>query len=170
MKLKSPLIQASGMKFECSRNFFADLQWESNVNNTEGEVEVKCSTCSPNEYTLANYLHIHNIENYKEETRCKPCPSGAVCNGVFRVLDDYWATGTSDGNLRVFPCPTGYCCSAKSTPCVSFDTCNKGRRGILCGSCQSGYMQSFLTDDCIPMGANDCNVMVFVFYLSLIHI
>ena len=83
------------------------------------------------------------------------------------MLDNYWGVRELDGGLTVLQCPKGYCCSSQSTPCVSYDTCSKGRRGTLCGRCEMGYMQSFLTDECIPLGSDNCNILVFALYFWL---
>ena len=127
-------IQILDMTFACSPYFFVDIQSESRADSIKTVMTARCSTCSPSNYNLENILRVKNIKETLQQSVCKPCPNGAVCNGIVRVLDGYWGKRSSNNDLDIFQCPKGYCCSAKSTPCVSFNTCKAGRKSTLCGS------------------------------------
>ena len=137
------------------------------MNKSTVRALVLCSTCPHATYTLKNSLHIQRMEEAKGES-CKLCPVGAICNGGIRVLDNYWGTRDLDDDLTVMPCPRGYCCSSDSNPCVSHNTCNVGRQGILCGRCKSGYMLNFFDKSCIPKGSYKCNLSLFVVYIMTV--
>ena len=68
----------------------------------------------------------------------------------------------------MYPCPPDYCCSFRSTICESFDTCNRGRSGILCGSCSPTFVQSFMTSACVPKQDTDINIILFTVYFLVL--
>ena len=163
-------VVSTKLKFSCSRYFHVALKSDSASNNTKLKVDVNCATCGPNMYSLINDLEVENITKTAQKQKlsiCKNCPPGAICNGNIRLLDNHWGTKGMVDDLKVFPCPKGYCCSSQSTPCVNHNTCNAGRRGTLCGSCKSDYMLSFFHSDCIPREEQSCNVHVFITYITL---
>ena len=45
--------------------------------------------------------------------------------------------------------PNDYCCSQEGAACVSYDTCNVNRTGLLCGSCTEGNYISYFSNKCI---------------------
>ena len=164
-------IISNDLSFDCSRNFYVDVRSMQVSKVHDLNIHVKCSTCSPNDYTLTKNLRTQNISKTakKEGTsKCKPCPSGAICNGDIKALDGYWGTKGSSNDLVVFPCPKGYCCSSQTTPCVSYDTCLVGRGGTLCGHCAAGFVQSFLSDGCISKSSNECNLIQFMIYVVIV--
>ena len=167
-------IKSTNMYFSCSRYFFVDIQ-QKKVKGSD--VEVKCATCVPNEYSLTNSLKVHKLlqttqskEHLYQKAFCQSCPTGAICNGFIKVLDNYWGAKNVDDSLEVFPCPRGYCCSQISTPCVSHNTCHQGREGTLCGRCKVGFVQSFLDENCIPKGSRKCNITLFIVYVILVSL
>ena len=68
------------------------------------------------------------------------------------------------------PCPRGYCCSTQSNPCTDYNTCENGRTGVLCGTCDEGHVQAFMSDKCIPAGENGCNLIAFIVYFVIVSL
>lgn len=151
----------TGLNLTCSPNFKASV---TQVSNSEGlndtRIESKCVSCPPNMYTISN---TYSSTNSSLANSCLKCPPGASCNGLIRSLDNFWGQKVG-GEIVLFPCHSGFCCSSQSTPCLSYNTCNRGRTGIFCGSCENNNMQSYMTDACIPKGTHQCNAVLFVIY------
>ena len=133
-----------------------------------------CAPCSYGTYNLLRgtlYLDTLSsdvplsIHNHK----CNACVSGSICDVYVKSLDNYWGYRKNFEELSFFICPTGYCCSADTTPCLTYNTCSRGRTGTLCGTCSAGYKQSFLTKNCIPQG-EECNFNLFIVYLLMFSV
>ena len=92
---------------------------------------------------------------------------GGVCDIDVKAVDNYWGYKHGDSRVSFKVCPERYCCSSDTLPCDSYNTCALGRSGVLCGSCDTGYKQSFVTDGCIPTGDVECSLQVFVVYFVL---
>ena len=157
------------LKIFCSDYFDARINMKQMVDSAMFAIDAKCTTCGPGNYTLRKTDQIKNFTKKFDGSQngCKPCPSGTICNGNIKVLDEYWGTKKTDDEFSVLPCPRGYCCSSPSNPCVAYNTCMEGRDGTLCGRCKSGYMQSFLTDECIPESENGCDLHLFIWYFLI---
>ena len=131
-----------------------------------------CSPCTYGTYSLLrSYLYLDNLTSSSVPLsiynhKCNACVSGAICDVQVKSLDNYWAYRKNLEELSFLICPTGYCCSADTEPCVSYNTCSRGRTGTLCGTCSTGYKQSYLTKDCIPKG-EECNFDMFIVYLLM---
>ncbi len=95
---------------------------------------------------------------------CHACPTGAQCAGTVKPLPDYW--GFRDGDhITMFRCPTGYCCTNKST-CENIDSCSTGRTGTLCGVCQENLTESLFDTKCIPAAKCQMPLILFLYILS----
>ena len=131
--------------------------------NIYTSVESRCEACGPERNTLhKGFLTIHPIvsDEWSQQSSpevCYSCPPGARCNGNIIPLENHWGYKKSEKEIIFTQCPSGYCCSADTTPCLSYDTCRKGRAGLLCGSCDDEHKLSFLNDGCIPKG-KPCNL------------
>jgi predicted outer membrane repeat protein len=80
---------------------------------------------------------------------CVPCPEGAVCLGPYPPLamEDWWH---EPGNREVFYSCHRRACMAEqpATYASSYDNCQAGHEGPLCGMCSKGY--TFRGDYCLP--------------------
>ena len=80
---------------------------------------------------------------------CQPCPIGAKCYSFIQVLPNYWGNITPNKSLSIFRCPDAYCCQGNDT-CGKIDSCNIGRIGTLCGTCDQNLTETMLTTKCVP--------------------
>ena len=93
-----------------------------------------------------------------EAIKCLACNYGGRCyGGTVQAKPNFWGYRVGD-EIKFISCPTGYCC-LKTSECVSYDTCNSGRTGILCGQCLKGYSETLLSMNCRK--DNNCKVNVF---------
>ena len=143
----------------------------------------QCVSCPPQKYMLkAQKITIkpfskdvtgHNSwDENLSKAQCLKCEPGAICDGDIIPLDNYWGYQWSESTILFTACPPGFCCSSKTTPCKSFDTCKEGRTGKLCGSCKDGYSLSFLSGECVKKLKEKCDLNMFVSVLvgvSLIY-
>ena len=135
--------------YVCPKNFDVAAYHTSHVNWNRANIftsfETRCVACRPSMYTLKKgMLTVHPLESNKWSEQsshavCYPCPSGAKCDGNILPLQNHWGYQVSDKEIVFTQCPNGYCCSSQRTPCTEYNTCNKGRTGLLCGSCGIGY-------------------------------
>ena len=80
---------------------------------------------------------------------CQPCPLGAKCNSGIQVLPNYWGYITSKPSVSMIRCPDDYCCQGNET-CSAIDSCNMGRTGTLCGTCEENLTESIFIPKCLP--------------------
>ena len=114
---------------------------------------VTCLPCPRNTYSLSvgsisfnlywhNGLKISQID-------CHSCPFGSVCqSGRIAAQDNFW--GYPDPMMRrikFLSCPSHYCCT--KSQCTTYNSCNKGREGVLCGRCQNELSESVFTTACV---------------------
>ena len=133
---------------------------------------LNCETCPAGGYTLshgeANILSMDNNASLFNPS-CLKCPLGGICEGTIRAVDNFWgfSAGASAGeDVSFVSCPAAYCCFSRKTPCTSFNTCERGRSGTLCGACAPGFKQSFVTSGCIE-DDETCTLASFVLYVFL---
>ena len=133
-------------------------------NLAKGEVSVieAGRKCSNSRSGICNFPQVMESNNH----HCAPCPLGAICNGNIIPIDGHWGFLTR-GELKFYQCPSGFCCSRQTVPCISYDTCATGRSGILCGSCSKGYSLSFVSDGCVLKKDVSCSLGVFVNYFII---
>jgi len=129
---------------------------------------IDCVSCPRGSYAIngssEKILHIDNegfdVEHWKNDGRtflhhnttkiqqCWGCPPGGNCTQGIKSLGNYY--GELKGEKVEFsPCPNSYCCSNLGKPCVNYTSCNHHRRGILCGTCDYGYYESYFSSKCI---------------------
>ena len=113
-------------------------------------ISVSCSFCSDNPYSLyTNHLDLfsHDDSIKRTNAKCYRCPLGGVCEkGKIRAANSFW--GYDIGKEVHFSfCPFGYCCYQKE--CVDYSSCHPGRTGPLCGQCEEGLTENFMTPDCL---------------------
>ena len=107
---------------------------------------------------------------------CLACEYGGRCEeGTVRAKPNFWGYRVGDA-VKFVSCPTGYCCLT-SSKCLSYNTCNEGRTGTLCGQCLKGYSETLLSMNCLkdisckgkvwfwPAVAISGLVYIFVFFL-----
>ena len=82
-------------------------------------------------------------------TTCVDCPVGANCTAFIKSKSNFYGYETKNHKLKFLPCPIGFCCTGSQ--CTTIKSCNKNRIGTLCGRCIDGYVESFLSADCIPI-------------------
>ncbi len=119
--------------------------------NHHNHLSLKCEACAVNHYSIAlsSYLvnSLDDIPSHSNDV-CHQCPPGGNCKYHAVVAEPgYWGFVHKDEIFFVF-CPINYCC--QSSPCGSYDSCNTGRTGKICTSCQHGYQLSMMGYDCIP--------------------
>ena len=147
-------------KFSCSAGHKANVLGNN--------ILWKCDRCLNGEYsfdkntlTMVNESHI--IE--KDTISCKKCPYGGICEKAkITSQQNFW--GFVHNSEAVFvQCPADYCCGAnyKQTACRDISTCNKNRKGVICGECEKDFYVNFFTNDCIPN--HQCN-QIFEFWFS----
>ena len=93
--------------------------------------------------TASEGYHIRQI-------KCHPCPFGGRCEkGIVRSAKNFWGYVTDEGTkIKFHVCPSGYCCNGKH--CLKYNSCSKGRKGILCGQCLEGMTEDLVSSRCLP--------------------
>ena len=152
-------------KFQCPPSYYPYLKSDKQRNFYSESYE--CSPCFQGSFSMergsADLLYVNNtgidvirwentdiiFRNRTVEPKCKVCPQGGNCTYGFRSRGNFF--GLTDKGVRFLPCPPLYCCSNEpgSKPCKEINTCNYNRIGLLCGKCESGYFEDFLTPVCI---------------------
>ena len=81
---------------------------------------------------------------------CFPCPLGAKCEGPIQALPDYWGyVIQKNKSVSMTRCPDRYCCQGNET-CKAIDSCNTGRTGTLCATCERNLTEALFTTKCLP--------------------
>ena len=102
----------------------------------------------------------------KSNVSCIPCPVGAYCDKQIKPLPHYWGYITGVQKVTMIRCPVNYCCSGNSN-CKQIDSCNTGRIGTLCGSCEHNLTESLFSAKCIPQ--ENCYIyVIFILYFLLV--
>ena len=122
---------------------------------------VECKFCLDKTYTLEESFA--NVRNFSASNRgihtakCQPCPFGATCISKIRPKMNFWGY-IQKNKAHLISCPPGYCCQT-AEECISLESCNAKRRGVLCGQCSEGYAQSVFSGKCIQN--SQCNSWQF---------
>ncbi|XP_057300385.1 uncharacterized protein LOC130631506 [Hydractinia symbiolongicarpus] len=128
----------------------------------------QCGICAKGMYSLirANVklsMPKRKLIVKKSDFKCLPCPPGGKCVYEIQSKGNFWGYVGSDHKVVFIPCPASYCCPPKK--CVSYNTCNKNRTGILCGTCQKGYRLNYFNNNCVKN--ENCNQLLFwLLYLT----
>ena len=115
----------------------------------------RCVPCARGTYTINNgSLKIStNFESNKTivlenaNCSCLDCPVGANCTVSIKSKSNFYGYKTKEEKLEFLPCPNGFCCTGNQ--CNTVRSCNKKRFDTLCGRCIEGYMESFLSTNCV---------------------
>ena len=129
---------------------------------------IECVSCQKGSYSIGNgnlyWPSSLGTVPIIKSFNCYKCPSGGNCEARTIAKDNYWGyQNPSTKKITFSPCAAGYCCSNQTTPCSSYNTCQYGKTGILCGTCIRNYTQNFFNKKCIPNNGG-CNLGLFVTY------
>lgn len=124
--------------------------------NLKRLVALRCIRCKTTTYTInTGMLQIRNRIPGKSTISknvdiCQQCPSGGKCNNGIISRGNFFGYPSPDKSTVSFkPCPQSYCCSPQNVKCVSYNTCNKNRQGVLCGSCKTNYRMNYFDGSCV---------------------
>ena len=117
----------------------------------------RCIPCARGTYTLESESLYTSLSfqsknvTFGKNTNitCVDCPAGANCTESIKSKSNFYGYETKDKKLKFLTCPRGFCCTGSQ--CTTIKSCNKNRIGTLCGRCIDGYMESFLSNDCISI-------------------
>ena len=109
-------------------------------------------------------LRVDGLSVTKYSPSCLTCPLGANCDDVIEALPNYWGYVNEQTDVSMIRCPVGYCCQGNET-CKGIDSCNTGRRGTLCGTCDQNLTESLFSPECLPT-QNRHTVLVVILYFS----
>ena len=89
---------------------------------------------------------------------CFPCPVGTSCDpsNTPNSLENYWGYTNQSSYVTMIRCPADYCCTGNDT-CEGIDSCNTGRTGALCGTCQSNLTESLFSTKCLSFENCNCS-------------
>ncbi len=119
--------------------------------------------CEPNQYLLQRG-HVtlngtkvkgeyQTLSRHKKDPQCLNCPTGANCGQVIKAMPNYWGYQSQSDNITritMIRCPVGYCCTGNKS-CNGINSCNVGRKGILCASCNENLTESLFTAECVSV-------------------
>ena len=137
-------------------------------------ISISCEVACPEGYTFeSGNLTVKSSNLTVEERRiishesldplCYSCPVGADCGQLLKPLPDYWGYKNHSDFIIMLRCPPDYCCTGDNT-CEGIDSCNTGRTGTLCGTCQSNLTESLFSAKCLLF--QECqNISIMAFYL-----
>ena len=136
-------------------------------------------SCSEGDYTqdkgelVLNGIHINEtfglpLPPTKIVIDCFPCPSGADCQNGIKALPNYWGyKHTETNNITMIRCPYNYCYSGNKT-CKSINSCNTGRKGILCVKCDNNLTESLFSARCVPQESCYTNGIIILYSGSVL--
>ncbi|XP_078370496.1 uncharacterized protein LOC144654278 [Oculina patagonica] len=118
-------------------------------------LKFSCKSCSPGYYSL----HKGSSRGFTVNAafQCLPCPFGATCiHSNIAAKPNFWGHPISRPrqSLQFITCPDHYCQSPATTS-KDYNSCWGNRTGILCGVCASGYIETLLSTECLPL--DKCN-------------
>ncbi len=109
---------------------------------------------------------IRMVKQGRQQFKCIPCPIGAKCGNTIQALPNYWGHKNQHDLGTMIRCPDEYCCLSNGT-CQSLDSCNEGRTGIICGTCENNLTESLFSPNCFP--SEDCQgSLVVVLYIACV--
>ena len=117
-------------------------------------VQFQCLPYPQNLFSLAygQAILLNSSSSKTGNIKCNPCPNGGDCSGEIKAKANFWGykSGNQDADtIKFSPCPRDYCCQGEN--CLTFNSCNENREGILCGQCREGYAQGQSTAKCIKI-------------------
>ena len=149
-----PSFQINNIKVNCSKGKDIVAEKPKNTqNNIKTDelafVAMKCVSCTPHSYSVNAGTMGPTIDN-QTRIHCYNCPFGGNCaNGQIKAAANFWgySSKTNIEEFRFATCPFGYCCMGDQ--CRKYNSCGKGRHGILCGQCQRHLTENVVTPDCL---------------------
>ena len=164
-------ISIRNVTISCSQTF------KTTFTTSKLTASISCDKSCPREYTLQagnityesielsyNYTSVHNTSWFIP--LCFPCPVGANCDNKIRPLPNYWGYKNKQDKITMVKCPTDYCYTRNET-CKDIESCNTGRTGTLCGTCQSNLTEALFSAKCVPF--KDCkDTLIVIMYLLCI--
>ena len=149
-----PALRANNATFQCSPGKKIDVTTYFNHKYKKfSSLALRCTMCPVGHYTLhfgaVTMTETSRKGYHARQVQCYPCPLGGKCqNGTIRSADNFWGhTTEKNNNIKFHACPSGYCCSGKD--CLTYNSCRKGREGILCGRCVKGATENLISSDCL---------------------
>ncbi|PRP77995.1 hypothetical protein PROFUN_14083 [Planoprotostelium fungivorum] len=127
-----------------------------------------CSFCEDGRYMLgAGKLE----DEIFRDTACQICPSNLDCSVGKPPMADpgYWCgrSSTDREQLVCYDCPSNHC---NSTSHPWSDSCETGRKGVLCGECQDGYTLGFLTSKCMRQTQCHGGYATFIAFAPFVYV
>ena len=107
-----------------------------------------CVACAAGTYS------IDRGSTLRQNQKCLACPYGGQCDGAsatssgLRSLAGYWGLASSSGEVQFYGCPLSFCCPVGGGACETYNHCEGGRVGPLCGQCPPGKGLRFLSEAC----------------------
>lgn len=139
-------MQIDSFRINCPVNY--NLQ-----NDVRGGYSIVsyCTACDKGTYSIdGGYDIIHNASNISQSRiTCHPCPTGGICHYGLISKDNYWGYEDSKREVEFISCPQLYCCSKDGRKCSSHTSCEKNRKGRICGECVDGYSESVVSTRCV---------------------
>uniref|UniRef100_A0A7M5UQ22 Uncharacterized protein n=1 Tax=Clytia hemisphaerica TaxID=252671 RepID=A0A7M5UQ22_9CNID len=115
-------------------------------------LKISCKSCRETRYNALDKSSIlwDDTKNISKthKVECFKCPYQAYCvgNGSIRSNGNYWGKSNLEGYVDFYLCPPNYCCP-NLNKCHSFDTCQEGRKGRLCGDCLENHAISIFSQN-----------------------
>ncbi|XP_057309401.1 uncharacterized protein LOC130647532 [Hydractinia symbiolongicarpus] len=161
----------NNLQLTCAENYIATYL-PAKVSKDSSLSSLRCYKCPRGTYSFilqiikANILpdcSVYNVtKNYME---CKECPTGGICESIIISKGNFWGYRTHNNEIKFLACPSEYCCSYKTNKCLSYNTCNANREGILCSSCKRGYRLNYFNEHCVE--ASNCKKGLFWTFFTL---
>ena len=87
-------------------------------------------------------------QKFNESIEC-PVPGGK-CVKELQAIPGYWGFFKSETSeeIEFVHCPDSTCCSDDSN-CLSYDSCNGYRKGVMCSQCETNYTEALFTKHCV---------------------
>ena len=89
----------------------------------------------------------------------------AKCEGSIKSLPNYWGYKNYNNPVVMIRCPDEYCCQNEHT-CHAISSCQKGRTGILCGSCIENLTESLISPKCIDSSTCHTVLVLTMYFLA----
>ena len=147
-------------KFICPTGFFvsfAAVQSQSNDSAMKifSLFSMKCEMCSYNHYSLFSSMFIEQRTN---NAKCHLCSPGGLCaSGLTRPKNNFWGFQQRLGGITYVQLPIRYGCQGRQ--CIKYNSCAPNRSQMMCATCDTGYSESMLSEECIKN--EDCNKRQF---------
>lgn len=161
----------NNLQLTCAKNYIATYL-PAKVSKNSSLSSLRCYKCPRGTYSFilqtikANILPDRSVYNVtKNYMECKECPTGGICESGIISKGNFWGFKTHINEIVFLSCPSEYCCSYKTNKCLSYNTCNANREGILCSSCKRGYRLNYFNEHCVK--ASNCKKGLFWTFFAL---